>query len=259
MADAEGKGVNANLYIGTMGWSYDFWKGTFYPKDSGSKDLLAYYAQQFKTVEVDSTFYRIPRAETVEEWKAQTPPGFMFSLKFPQKITHVKMLKDCQEETRVFLERVNLLREKLGVLLLQFPPMFSQQHVPLLREYLKTLPATHRYVVEVRNKSLLNDEVYALLREHNIALAFVDTPKMPMVNEVTSDFVYVRWEGNRKTVTGTLGRRETDRTGSIREWADKLRQMLKSETLVFGYFSKYYSGFPPGDVQDFLEFAERVQ
>ena len=241
-----------------MGWSYIFWKGSFYPKDLGPKDLLAYYAKQFNTVEVDSTFYRIPRAETVEEWKAQTPPGFMFSLKFPQKITHVKMLKDCQEETQVFLERANLLREKLGVLLLQFPPMFSQQHVPLLREYLKTLPATHRYVVEVRNKSLLNDDFYVLLRKHKVALAWVDTPKIPLANEVTSDFLYIRWEGNRKTVIGTLGRRETDRDGGIHEWADRLGHFLKSETLVFGYFSKYYSGFPPGDAHDFLEFAETL-
>jgi uncharacterized protein YecE (DUF72 family) len=238
-----------------MGWSYDFWKGSFYPKDLGPKDLLAYYARQFTTVEVDSTFYRIPRAETVEEWKAQMPAGFLFSLKFPQVITHVKMLKNCQAETRVFLERASLLGEKLGVLLLQFPPMFRQQHVPFLREYLKNLPATHRCAVEVRNKSLLNDEVYALLREHNVSLAWVDTPKMPLVSEVTSGFVYVRWEGDRKTVVGTLGRRETDRTDSIRAWADKLKQLLKSETPVFGYFSKYYSGFPPDDVRDFLQFV----
>ena len=114
MADAQGKRVAANVHVGTMGWSYDFWKGNFYPENLTSKEFLAYYAKQFGSVEVDSTFYRIPRAQTVTEWKQQTPEDFMFSLKFPQVITHVKMLKDCREETKVFLEHVGLLGKKLG-------------------------------------------------------------------------------------------------------------------------------------------------
>jgi len=236
-----------------MGWSYGFWKGSFYPKDVATKDFLAFYARQFDTVEVDSTFYRVPLAQTVEEWKRHTPEGFVFSLKFPQVITHVKLLKDCQEETRVFLERVRLLGEKLGVLLMQFPPMFTQQHLPLLREYLKTLPETHHYAVEVRNKSLLNDDVYALLKERRVALVWVDSPKMPLTSEVTADFVYVRWEGDRKTVTGTLGKAETDRKESLRAWAVRLKPLIARGTEVFGYFSKYYSGYPPGDSKEFLE------
>jgi uncharacterized protein YecE (DUF72 family) len=242
-----------------MGWSYDFWKGNFYPKRLTAKEFLSYYARQFGTVEVDSTFYRIPRAQTVTEWKMQTPQGFRFSLKFPQVITHVKILKDCQEETKVFLKRAALLGEKLGTLLLQFPPMFRQAHVPLLREYLKTLPKMHRYVVEVRNKTLLNDDLYGLLREQNVALAWVDTPTMPLISEVTADFIYVRWEGDRKTVTGTLGKTETDRTQHIQAWADRLKPFLDRGTEVYGYFSKYYSGFPPSDVNEFLKRAEATK
>jgi uncharacterized protein YecE (DUF72 family) len=236
-----------------MGWSYSFWKGSFYPKDVTAKDFLAFYARRLNSVEVDSTFYRIPRVETVEEWRSQTPEDFVFSLKFPQVITHVKMLKDCQVETKVFLDRVSLLGEKLGVLLLQFSPMFRQQHLPLLRDYLKTLPESHRYAVEVRNKSLLNDEVYALLRERRVALVWVDASKMPLMSEVTADFVYVRWEGDRKTVTGTLGNVEIDRKESLRAWAGKLKPLLDGGMEVFGYFSKYYSGFPTGDAGEILE------
>ena len=118
------------LHVGTMGWSYGFWKGTFYPEKLPSNEFLGYYARQFGTVEVDSTFYRIPRTQTVTDWKEQTPDGFVFSLKFPQVITHVKMLEDCQEETKVFLERVSLLKEKLGVLLLQFPYAFKPESFP---------------------------------------------------------------------------------------------------------------------------------
>ena len=243
----------SNLHVGTMGWSYNFWKGSFYPETLASKEFLAYYAKQFTTVEVDSTFYRIPRTQSVLDWKEQTPEGFLFSLKFPQVITHVKMLENCQEETSVFLERVGLLKEKLGALLLQFPYTFGGEHVQLLRDFLENLPKNHRYVVEVRNRKLLNDSLYTLLRDHNVVLAWVDSPFMPLIDEVTADFVYVRWEGDRRRVKGTLGRIEVNRAEKIKQWADRLKPFLEQETEVFGYFSKYYSGYSPSDAQEFLK------
>jgi uncharacterized protein YecE (DUF72 family) len=242
----------SKLHVGTMGWSYSFWKGNFYPETLASKEFLAYYATRFSTVEVDSTFYRIPRVQSVLDWKEQTPEGFLFSLKFPQVITHVKMLEHCQEETSVFLERVELLKEKLGVLLLQFPYTFGIEHVSLLRDFLQKLPKRHRYVVEVRNRKLLNDGFYSVLRDNNVALAWVESPFMPKVNEVTSDFIYVRWEGDRRRVNGTLGRVEVDRNVQIKLWADKIKPFLDEQTEVFGYFSKYYSGHSPSDVKELL-------
>jgi uncharacterized protein YecE (DUF72 family) len=241
------------LHVGTMGWSYDFWKGNFYPENLSSKEYLGFYASQFGTVEVDSTFYRIPRKQSVTDWREQTPEGFLFSLKFPQVITYVKMLKDCEEVTAVFLERVALLKKKLGTLLLQFPYTFGVEHVPLLRDFLPNLPKQHRYVVEVRNRKLLNDSFFSLLRDANVVLAWVDSPFMPQIREVTSDFIYVRWEGDRRKVKGTLGKRETERTSSIKSWAERLKPFLVGKTEVFGYFSKYYSGHSPSDVRDFLE------
>lgn len=240
------------LHVGTMGWSYGFWKGSFYPETLASKEFLAYYAKQFTTVEVDSTFYRIPRTQSVTDWKEQTPLGFLFSLKFPQVITHVKMLENCQEETSVFLERVGLLKEKLATLLLQFPYTFGTEHVPLLRDFLQTLPTKHRYVMEVRNRKLLNDDFYAVLRDNNVVLAWVDSPFMPQISEVTSDFIYVRWEGDRRRVKGTLGRIEVDRKAQINAWADKIKPFLEENTEVFGYFSKYYSGYSPSDAKELL-------
>ena len=235
-----------------MGWSYDFWKGNFYPEQISSKQFLTYYAQQFDTVEVDSTFYRIPRKQTFTDWKEQTPPNFLFSLKFPQIITHIKMLRNCKEETEVFIERAELLQEKLGPLLLQFPPAFKIEHASRLNEFLKRLPKKHHYVVEVRNKSLLNDGFFSMLKENNVAAAWVDTVKMPLVEELTSNIAYVRWEGDRKSVNGTLGRIEVDKSANIEPWSKKLKQLSGQETEVFGYFSKYYSGYPPSDVQDIL-------
>jgi uncharacterized protein YecE (DUF72 family) len=239
-----------------MGWSYNFWKGNFYPENLASKEFLAYYAKQFDTVEVDSTFYRIPRRQSVLDWKEQTPEGFVFSLKFPQVITHVKMLKDCQEEVTVFLERVGLLQEKLGALLLQFPYAFGVEQASLLRDFLQTLPAKHRYVVEVRNRKLLNGELYSVLRDNNVVLAWVDSPFMPLIDEVTSDLIYVRWEGDRRRVKGTLGRIEVDRSEKIKQWADRLKPFLEAQVEVFGYFSKYYSGYPTSDVNEFLKLAK---
>jgi uncharacterized protein YecE (DUF72 family) len=240
------------LHVGTMGWSYVFWKGNFYPETLASKEFLAFYAKQFTTVEVDSTFYRIPRTQSVLEWKEQTPKGFLFSLKFPQVITHIKMLENCQEETGVFLERAGLLKEKLGALLLQFPYTFSSEHVQLLRDFLENLPKKHRYVVEVRNRRLLNDSLYSLLRDNNVVLAWVDSPFMPLMSEVTSDLLYVRWEGDRRRVKGTLGRIEVDKPEKIKQWADRLKPFLEQQTEVFGYFSKYYSGHSPSDAKALL-------
>ncbi|MGE5532780.1 MAG: DUF72 domain-containing protein [Bacillota bacterium] len=248
MATSEGERISLqSLHLGTIGFSYDFWKGTFYPKKTLPKDYLNYYSTQFNTVEVDSTFYRIPTPPTVTNWKKQTPENFRFSLKFPQRITHFKMLKDCEQETEVFLNRVSLLGEKVGALLLQFPPNFGVDHLPDLETYLQKLPSQHRYAVEVRNKGWLNHDFYSILKSNHAALAWADRPLMAKVSEVTSDFLYIRWEGDRKKANGALGRIEIDRALDLRLEAERIKTFL-DKMEVFGYFGKYYSGYPPSDV-----------
>jgi uncharacterized protein YecE (DUF72 family) len=237
-----------NLHLGTIGFSYNFWKGKFYPNKTSSKNYLAYYSTQFNTVEIDSSFYRIPTSQTVENWRKQVPEGFLFSLKFPQIITHIKMLRDCQYETNVFIERVDLLKEKLGALLLQFPPNFNFDHLVDLENFLKKLPPNHRYVVEIRNKSWLNQEFYSILKDNNVALARSDSPLMAQIPEVTSNFLYFRWEGERKKVNGTLGKIEADRSEDLKLEAEKIRLFADNPTTIFGYFGKYYSGYPPSDI-----------
>jgi uncharacterized protein YecE (DUF72 family) len=191
----------------------------------------------------------MPSPQTVENWRMQTPEGFMFSLKFSQLITHVKALKDCQRETATFLERAELLKEKLGPLLLQFPPTFTANRFADLDEYLKQLPKQHRYVVEVRHKSWLTPEFYSLLRSNGVALAWAETAHKPETSEVTADFLYMRWEGNRKAVNGPLGRIEADRQVDLQAWASKLKPFLAGGMEVFGFFGKYFSGLPPFDVR----------
>jgi uncharacterized protein YecE (DUF72 family) len=243
-----------NLHLGTIGFSYNFWKGKFYPNKTAQKNYLDYYSSQFNSVEIDSSFYRIPTPQTVENWRKQVPEGFLFSLKFPQIITHMKMLKECQYETNVFLERANLLGKKLGPLLLQFPPNFSKEHLSDLEIFLQKLPTNHRYAVEIRNKSWQNQEFYSVLKANNAALAWTDSPLLAQINELTADFLYFRWEGDRKKVNGTLGKIEVDRLEDLKLVAEIIKSFIDRSKMIFGYFGKYYSGYPPSDIVNLKQY-----
>ncbi len=233
-----------------MGWSYPFWVGSLYPDGAKPKQLLAEYSKHFDSVELDNTFYRIPSNTVTKAWREQTPDGFIFSAKFPRVITHVKTLQDCEGEVTTFISRMSQLQNKLGPLLLQFPSSLGPNRFPLLQHFLPTLPRGFQYAVEVRNKKLLNEGLNSLLRENGVALVLTDQPATGA--EATADFVYIRWEGDRNKVNGTLGRVEVDRTEDIEKWADDINNFLDREIEVFGYFSKYYSGDPPNDAKQLL-------
>jgi uncharacterized protein YecE (DUF72 family) len=240
-----------NVHVGTMGWSYGFWIGNFYPRGLRPSEFLAEYSKHFGTVEVNNTFYRVPSESTLLKWREQTPEGFLFSAKFPQVITHRKMLKDCESETQFFIERISVLQEKVGALLLQFPPAFGPKEATLLGDFLTKLPKKYRYAVEVRNKKLLGDKLFSLLKENGVALAI--NPLMPETEQITTDFAYLRWEGDRRKVNGALGKLEVDRTDDIKKWATRISKFLGETKEVFGYFSKYYSGHPPTDARQLVE------
>lgn len=240
------------VHVGTMGWSYKFWTGKLYPEGLKPKEFLAEYAKHFNSVELDNTFYRTPSPGTVKAWKEQTPEGFLFSAKFPRLITHIKTLQNCEKEVDRFISTMSQLRNRLGPLLLQFPSSFGPRQFPLLQDFLPSLPRSYRYAVEVRNKNLLGEKLHSLLQENKAALALTGQPGVPLVEEITTDFAYVRWEGDRRKVTGTLGRTEVDRTQDMGKRVQGTRSLLDQGLEVFGYFSKYYSGYPPGDAEQFL-------
>lgn len=241
------------FHIGTMGWSYAFWIGNFYPQGVKLTDFLAEYSKHLDTVEADNTFYRIPSINTLEKWKEQTPSSFIISPKFPRVITHRKMLKNCERELHFFLERISTLEGRLGPLLLQLPPAFGVSEAITLREFLTALPKKYRYAVEVRNNNLLNEKLFSLLKENRVSLVLVAGSSMSEISEITTDFVYIRWEGDRSKVNGTLGKVELDRTDDIKQWAQKIRMLGTQTKEVYGYFSKYYSGHPPTDARRLLE------
>jgi uncharacterized protein YecE (DUF72 family) len=230
-----------------MGWSYAFWVGNFYPPGLGQEGFLQEYARHFSTVEVDSTYYRIPYESTVKSWDESTPSGFVFAAKFPKRIAHEKRFRGAADEARVFVGRMGELGDKLGPLLLQLPLDFRKEELPTLMEFIDALPKGHRYVVEAKGKSSPVEELIPMLKEREIAMATVDSPQAPLIEALTSDFFYVRLEGDKVRVKGVTGRVEVNREGDLSRWASKLKQMATRAGDVYVYCSKYYSGHSPTD------------
>jgi uncharacterized protein YecE (DUF72 family) len=166
------------LIVGTSGYSYKEWKGTFYPDDLPASKMLSFYAGQFGSVEINNTFYRMPDPKTLEKWSADVPDGFTFVIKAPQRITHQKRLAGVEDEVRHFLEVASALGAKLGPLLFQLPP-YSKKDVDKLRNLLTLIPRERRVALEVRHESWLAEDVYDVLREHDAALCAADTDEVP--------------------------------------------------------------------------------
>src|SRR5262245_2532304 len=162
-----------NLYIGTSGYSYKEWKGSFYPRDLPARQMLRFYGGQFRTVEINNTFYGTPKASVLEVWAREVPADFKFALKAPQRITHVQRLKDTGVSASHLFEAAGALKERLGPLLFQLPPNLKKD-VPRLRAFLGLLPSHRRAAFEFRHQSWFDEEVFGLLRGHRAALCIAD-------------------------------------------------------------------------------------
>jgi uncharacterized protein YecE (DUF72 family) len=180
------------VYVGTSGFAYKEWKGSFYPEKLPATQMLGFYAERFRTVEINNTFYRPPTASTLQAWADQVPAGFRFVLKAPQAITHIRRLVGVGEPAAAFLEVAATLKERLGPLLFQLPPNFKKD-VPRLRAFLALLPAGCRAALEFRHPSWFDDEVFGLLRDHTTGLCVADAEddlQVPFV--ATTDWGYLR-------------------------------------------------------------------
>src|SRR5215510_6003681 len=179
------------LHVGTSGYSYKEWKGNFYPEDLAAKEMLAYYAGRLPAVEINNTFYRLPQPAMIENWRDQVPPAFRFSIKATQRITHIKRLKNCTDETKYLLETAALLGERLGVVLFQLPPN-SKKDTERLKDFLALLTAT-RAAFEFRHESWFDDETFSVLREKDCALVVSDTDEKPLTEIIsTATWGYLR-------------------------------------------------------------------
>lgn len=239
------------IHLGTQGWSYKSWEGVFYPQGTPPGSYLAQYATKFKTIEIDSSFYGTPRAAYLAKWDRDTPADFRFTAKFPKLITHEKMLVDAQEDAQHFLSAMSALGEKLGPLCLQFSYEFKPDARNLLDEFLGALPTQFRYAVEVRNRGWLKDWFFELLTKHRAALVLVDRVYMPKLEEVTTDFTYIRWLGNRKDVPDDeYTHVRINRDKELNEWADVIQELNERDVDVWGFANNHYMGHSPATLRE---------
>ena len=208
------------ILVGTSGWAYKEWKGSFYPADLPADAMLRHYAGRLPTVEINNSFYRIPKEKVLLDWAEQVPAEFRFVLKASRRITHINRLADEDDSLGYFLRTANVLGEKLGPTLFQCPPSLRKD-IDRLRDFLARVPRTWRAALEFRHKSWFDDEVYDALRSHDVALVAVDedegeTPLVP-----TASWGYLRL------------RRTDYQDEELELWAERIRSQPWQEAFAF--------------------------
>ena len=222
--------------VGTSGYNYPEWRGTFYPEKFSTDKMLAYYSERFPTVEINYTFYRLPTEKLLAGWAAGTPEHFTFTLKAPRRITHDAKLRHCEDLTQTFCRTAQTLGSKLAVLLFQLPPT-SKKDAEVLRDFSEVLPDGTRAAFEFRHPSWFDAEIFDILRARNLALFVADSEKLSAPVEITADYAYFRL------------RDEGYQQADIERWAGVIRGL--SAATAYVYFKHEEQGHGP-------EFAKRL-
>jgi uncharacterized protein YecE (DUF72 family) len=228
-----------NSYVGTSGYSYQEWKGSFYPENLPQKQMLHYYGENFRTVEINNTFYRMPKVPVLEAWAAEVPEDFRFVLKAPQRITHLQRLIDVDDSVSYLFDVAAALKERLGALLFQLPPALKKD-MPRLRDFLALLPPQRRAALEFRHESWFDAEVFALLQHNNVAMCIAEAEEGPEVPFVaTADWGYLRL------------RRADYGSAELQKWAELVRGQNWRDVFVF--FKHEDAGTGPMLAKRFLD------
>ncbi|MBI2305637.1 MAG: DUF72 domain-containing protein [Chloroflexi bacterium] len=220
--------------VGTSGYTYDHWRHRFYSPEVPKSRWLPFYAQYFSTVELNNPFYRLPSEKAFENWREIVPPPFVFAVKVSRFITHIKRLRNAQESLSTFLNRVRLLEEKTGPLLYQLPPTM-RYNPTALASFLALLPSDMRHVFEFRHPSWLKEDIFALLRQHNVAFCIMDMTDFPCPIVTTADFAYMRFHGSAGKYMGCYS--ESD----LAEWAARIKAL--GVPIVYIYFNNDAEAF----------------
>jgi uncharacterized protein YecE (DUF72 family) len=228
--------------IGTSGWSYRHWREVFYPAGLAQRRWLEHYTAEFDTVELNATFYRLPVEQTFNGWQKRSPEGFLFAVKAPRAITHVKKLADCEDQLSRFCSRARLLAARLGPLLVQLPPR-SACDIARLAAFLSHVPGNLRLAFEFRDQSWLCEPVFSLLREHNAALVRVSAPRFPDAAVSTADFQYLRMHGEKRLYSSKYSRETLGR------WADWIAEWTSHGQDVHVYFNNDAHGYAIEDAR----------
>jgi uncharacterized protein YecE (DUF72 family) len=228
--------LNGKIHIGTSGWHYKHWKGTFYPPDIKDSNQFEAYQRYFDTVELNNSFYMLPAAETFENWRKSSSDNFIFAVKASRFFTHMKKLIVERESIRKFFTNASRLEEKLGPVLFQLPPHWKV-NVERLREFIKALPSGYRYTFEFREHSWYTDQVYEVLLQNNCAFCIYELQYhlSPIID--TADFVYVRLHGPGNKYQGSYN------NATLRTWAERSIEWKKDRKDVFIYFDNDQLGY----------------
>ncbi|MGB7931924.1 MAG: DUF72 domain-containing protein [Gammaproteobacteria bacterium] len=228
--------MTQQIHIGTSGWSYDHWKGPFYPRHLDGERMLAYYAGHFRTTEINTSFYHLPAEETLTLWHDITPADFLFSVKASRFITHMKKLKDPGQGTSSFLRRIRMLGDKLGPILFQLPPRwrFNKER---LTAFLNVLSGEFRYAFEFRDRSWLNEETCELLSRHRAAFCIYELDGFLSPKEITGDLVYVRLHGPGGPYRGSYNNER------LSGWAGDFVCWAAQDRTVYCYFDNDERGY----------------
>ena len=225
-------------HVGTSGWAYRWWRGAFYPQGLRQSDWLAHYVQVFDTVEINATFYRLPRPELLERWRAIAPDGFLYAVKASRRITHLRRLRDCGGELEAFLGAVRRLGPALGPLLYQLPPSLKAD-AGLLRDFLSLLPEDLRHVLEFRHESWFVREIRSLLEMHGCAFCIHDHHGMSVPHWVTAPLAYWRFHGPARGTCYGKSR--------LADPAAEIRAQCEEREAVFAFFNNDAAACAPRD------------
>ncbi len=210
---------DGQIHVGTSGWSYDHWKGPFYPKALPTDQMLEYYAQHFRSVEINSSFYRLPEKKTLRHWYDSTPDDFLFTAKASRYITHMKKLGEPQKTVPAFLDRISMLDDKLGPILFQLPPRWHF-NAERLSDFLDSLSNEFRYAFEFRDRSWLNRQTFELLARRNMSFCIYELEGFITPYEMTADHIYVRLHGPDGAYQGNYSHKTlAARTEMFKDWA----------------------------------------
>ena len=244
------------FYIGCSGWSYSAWKGPFYPPNLENSEWLRFYSHIFDYVEIDSSFYRIPNQFMFRNWAKKTPGNFRFTAKFPKVITHDKHLVDIEKEVEVFLKNIEPLHVKTLALLIQLPPsMEIMPGLEGLRHLAPLLDNRFRYAVEVRHQSWFQDLAYNFFADNKICMVWSQLAGIRTPPIVTTDFLYVRFIGDRTIDEKDFGKIQKDRVSEMKKWARRVKRVQEENkqqlNLAIVSSNNHYAGFGPGTANMF--------